>query len=130
VIDALRVVVIDCALAIAAALALVVVLRFGRAVLDALPMIALTLFIRRRSFVAAAHENWKSGLLGGALSLGAYWIVIWAMTVAPIPIVAALRETSILIALLIGTFWLGEKVTPVRVASILLVVAGLALMRL
>ena len=52
------------------------------------------------------------------------------MTVAPIPIVAALRETSILFALLIGMAWLGERVTPVRGTSILLVVAGLALMRL
>jgi drug/metabolite transporter (DMT)-like permease len=98
--------------------------------LDALPMLAMTLLIRRQSFVAAARENWAAGLLGGALSLAAYWIVIWAMTVAPIPIVAALRETSILFALLIGTFWLGEKVTRVRLASILLVVAGLLLMRL
>jgi drug/metabolite transporter (DMT)-like permease len=99
-------------------------------VLDALPMVLMTLAVRGRSVVAAARDNWKPGVLGGALSLVAYWIVIWAMTIAPIPIVAALRETSILFALLIGTFWLGEKVTPVRIASILLVVAGLMLMRL
>lgn len=98
--------------------------------LDSLPMLAMILMVRRRSFVAAARENWKAGALGGALSLVAYWIVIWAMTVAPIPIVAALRETSILFALLIGMAWLGERVTPIRGASILLVVAGLALMRL
>jgi drug/metabolite transporter (DMT)-like permease len=99
-------------------------------VLDALPMIALTLLIRRRSFAAAARANWKAGFLGGALSLVAYWIAIWAMTIASIPIVAALRETSILFALLIGTFWLGERVTSVRIVSILLVVAGLLVMRL
>jgi drug/metabolite transporter (DMT)-like permease len=98
--------------------------------LDALPLLAMTLLIRRRSFIDAIRENWVAGFLGGALSLAAYWIVIWAMTVAPIPIVAALRETSILFALLIGTFWLGERVTRVRLASILLVVAGLLLMRL
>jgi drug/metabolite transporter (DMT)-like permease len=69
-------------------------------------------------------------VLGGALSLVAYWIAIWAMTVAPIPVVAALRETSILFALLIGMLWIGETVTKVRIASIVLVVAGLALMRL
>ena len=56
--------------------------------------------------------------------------MIWAFTVAPIPIVAALRETSILFALLIGMIWLGEKVTPIRGASILLVLCGLAVMRL
>lgn len=98
--------------------------------LDMLPTLAVVLLIRRRAFFAAIGENWLSGLAGGALSLVAYWIVIWAFTVAPIPIVAALRETSILFALLIGMLWLGEKVTPIRGASILLVLCGLAVMRL
>ncbi len=99
-------------------------------VIDALPMLIGVLVIRRRSFLAAARANWRQGLIGGGLSLIAYWIVIWAFTVAPIPIVAALRETSILFALTIGVLWLGERVTKVRAISIVLVVAGLALMRL
>jgi drug/metabolite transporter (DMT)-like permease len=99
-------------------------------VLDMIPTLALVLLIRRRAFFAALGENWRAGLLGGALSLAAYWIVIWAFTVAPIPIVAALRETSILFALLIGMLWLGERVTRVRAASIVLVLVGLAWMRL
>lgn len=99
-------------------------------VLDILPTLAVVLLVRRRAFFAALDANWKAGLLGGALSLAAYWIVIWAFTVAPIPIVAALRETSILFALLIGMIWLGEKVTRVRGVSIALVLLGLALMRL
>jgi drug/metabolite transporter (DMT)-like permease len=98
--------------------------------LDMLPTVAMILVIRRRAFFAAVEENWRAGILGGVLSLVAYWIVIWAFTVAPIPIVAALRETSILFALLIGMLWLGEKVTRVRAASIVLVLCGLALMRL
>jgi drug/metabolite transporter (DMT)-like permease len=98
--------------------------------LDMLPTLALVLIVRRRAFFAAVEENWRAGLLGGVLSLVAYWIVIWAFTVAPIPIVAALRETSILFALLIGMLWLGEKVTRVRAVSIVLVLLGLALMRL
>ena len=99
-------------------------------VLDAPPMIAAALIFKRRAFFEAIGANWKAGLLGGALSLAAYWIVIWAFTIAPIPIVAALRETSILFALFIGMVWLGEKVTLVRALSILMVLAGLALMRL
>jgi drug/metabolite transporter (DMT)-like permease len=98
--------------------------------LDMLPTVAMILVIRRRAFFAAVEENWRAGILGGVLSLVAYWIVIWAFTVAPIPIVAALRETSILFARLIGMLWLGEKVTRVRAASIVLVLCGLALMRL
>ena len=99
-------------------------------VLDALPMVAFVAFLRGRTLLKAARENWKAGVLGGALSLVAYWIVIWAFTVAPIPIVAALRETSILFAVLIGMIVLREKLTAVRIASIVLVLCGLALMRL
>jgi drug/metabolite transporter (DMT)-like permease len=99
-------------------------------VLDMLPMLALVLIVKRQAFAAALRSSWRSGLAAGALSLVAYWIAIWAMTVAPIPLVAALRETSILFALFIGMLWLGERVTPIRAASIALVLAGLALMRL
>ena len=98
--------------------------------LDALPMLAIVAYLRGRDLLKAARENWTAGLLGGALSLAAYWIVIWAFTVAPIPIVAALRETSILFAALIGMLLLGEKLTPVRIASIFMVLCGLTLMRL
>lgn len=98
--------------------------------LDMIPTLAMVLLVKRRAFFVAVEDNWRAGLLGGVLSLVAYWIVIWAFTVAPIPIVAALRETSILFALLIGMLWLGEKVTRVRAVSIVLVLAGLALMRL
>ena len=99
-------------------------------VLDALPMVAFVAFLRGRTLLKAARDNWMAGVLGGALSLAAYWIVIWAFTVAPIPIVAALRETSILFAALIGMIVLREKLTAVRIASIVLVLCGLALMRL
>lgn len=99
-------------------------------VLDTIPTVAAVLLVKRRAFFEAIATNWQAALAGGALSLAAYWIVIWAFTVAPIPIVAALRETSILFALVIGVIWLGERVTRVRVISIVLVVAGLAVMRL
>ena len=70
------------------------------------------------------------GLVGGALQLGSYWIAIWAMTVAPIAIVAALRETSVLFGALIAVVVLKEPLRPVRVAAALVIVAGLALIRL
>ena len=47
-----------------------------------------------RSSTRSARTGFR-GCSAAALSLIAYWIVIWAFTVAPIPIVAALRETSI-----------------------------------
>lgn len=73
---------------------------------------------------------WKGGLAGGALSLGAYWITIWAMTQAPIASVAALRETSVLFALAIATIVLKEKLTPWRLTAGLIITGGTVLLRL
>ena len=67
---------------------------------------------------------------GGALSMISYWIAIWAMTVAPIALVAAVRETSVLFAAAIGFFLLKEPVVPMRLVAGLLVMAGLAMIRL
>lgn len=55
---------------------------------------------------------WKTGGVGGAMSLGSYWIAVWAFTKAPIAAVAALRESSILFAILIARFVLKEKFGP------------------
>jgi drug/metabolite transporter (DMT)-like permease len=75
-------------------------------------------------------ENWGSMLGGGALSAAGYGIVIWAMTVAPIALVAALRETGVLFAALIGVVLLGEPVRLLRVVAAVLAVVGAVLIRL
>jgi drug/metabolite transporter (DMT)-like permease len=64
------------------------------------------------------------------MSLAAYWIAIWAMTVAPIALVAAVRETSVLFGGLIAVLVLKEPPTLVRAASAVLILAGLVVMRL
>ena len=69
-------------------------------------------------------------LIGGAASLGAYAIVLWAMTRAPIAAVAALRETSVLFAALIGAIWLKEGFGWPRLAGAASVVAGVAALKL
>jgi drug/metabolite transporter (DMT)-like permease len=74
--------------------------------------------------------NWQLAMAGAALSTAAYAIAIWAMTVAPIALVAALRETSVLFAALLGTVLLREPLLPARIAAALLVVAGVVLLRL
>jgi drug/metabolite transporter (DMT)-like permease len=76
------------------------------------------------------RRNWGTGLAGGALQVGSYTIAIWAMTVAPIAIVAALRETSVLFGALIAVIVLREPLRPVRIAAAILIVFGLALIRL
>jgi drug/metabolite transporter (DMT)-like permease len=70
------------------------------------------------------------GLAGGALQLGSYAVAIWAMTVAPIALVAALRETSVLFGAVIAVVLLNEPLRVSRIAAALLIVSGLALIRL
>ena len=70
------------------------------------------------------------GLAGGALQLGSYAVAIWAMTVAPIALVAALRETSVLFGAVIAVVLLKEPLRASRIGAALLIVIGLALIRL
>jgi drug/metabolite transporter (DMT)-like permease len=99
-------------------------------ILDGSCMAAFALWRRGQSILTEARIYWKTGLFGGALSVTSYWIVIWAMTVAPIAIVAALRETSVLFAAVISVIILKEQLRPARVIAALMIVFGLALIRL
>jgi len=77
---------------------------------------------------------WQGGhrlfWLGGGASFIAYAIVTWAFTQAPIALVTALRETSIIFALLIGVFFLKERLDLMKVLSTMTVLVGAALLRL
>ncbi len=99
-------------------------------VLDAIMMIGYSLLRFPAAFLAGMRTDWKLVLVGGGLSAAAYWTAIWAMTVAPIALVAALRETSVLIAAIIGVVFLREPVVPARIFAAMLVVAGMMLIRL
>jgi drug/metabolite transporter (DMT)-like permease len=99
-------------------------------VLDGLAM-GLLAFARRGGGLAVAMlRYWKEGLVGGTLSLVAYGIAIWAMTVAPIAVVAGLRETSVLFGAAIAVVVLREPLRASRIAAAVMIVAGLALLRL
>jgi drug/metabolite transporter (DMT)-like permease len=76
------------------------------------------------------RDAWRRGLLAGAGSLAAYGIVLWAMTQAPVAAVAALRETSVLFAAVMGALWLGEGFGIARVVGAASVVAGIAALKL
>lgn len=97
--------------------------------LDGLVMLAWGLASRGPAAVLALAPAWRSGAAAGAMSLGSYWIAIWAFTKAPLAMVAALRETSVLFALLIAFFLLREAVAPRRWAAAGLILAGIVLMR-
>jgi len=62
--------------------------------------------------------------IGGSLSYVAYVITVWAFTKAPIPMVSALRESSIIFAIFIGYFYLKEKISLYKIISILLIFVG------
>ena len=98
--------------------------------IDAWPTILIVVWIRRGRFTTAPRGDIVQSMAGGLLSMLAYGIVVWAMVQAPVAIVAALRESSILFAALIGVFVLKEKPGPVRIAAIILLVAAVALLRL
>ncbi|MEE4361187.1 MAG: EamA family transporter [Pseudomonadales bacterium] len=96
--------------------------------LDALPMIAIALALRRGRVVAAIAAHWRPGLAGGAMSVLAYWLVIWSMTEAPMAPVSALRETSVLFAALLSVLVLRERFGALRLVATLCVVTGVALL--
>jgi drug/metabolite transporter (DMT)-like permease len=98
--------------------------------LDGLAMGLVCVAVRGRAAVAGLVPAWRTGLGTGALSLGAYWIVIWAMTQAPIAAVAALRESSILFALVLSTVMLKERLTAWRITAAVLILAGVAGLRI
>lgn len=79
---------------------------------------------------AYARMRWPLALLGTVASLGSYGIALWAMTRAPVAVVAALRETSVLFAAGISALWLREGFGWRRAAGTLVVVGGVMMLRL
>jgi len=93
-------------------------------------MLIYALARRGPSLWPLMRPHWISGTGGGALQLLSYGIVIWAMTLAPIALVAALRETSVLFGAAIAVMFLKEPVRPARLVAALLILFGLLLLRL
>ncbi|MEM7523748.1 MAG: DMT family transporter [Pseudomonadota bacterium] len=91
---------------------------------------ALYLAVRApASLRALPREGLRVFLVGGTASFIAYGLVIWAFTQAPIALVTALRETSIVFALLIGVFVLKERLSLLKVASTMTTLLGAVLLR-
>jgi drug/metabolite transporter (DMT)-like permease len=98
--------------------------------LDALPFTLLILFWKKDQLIVYARRFWLRGLAGGALSAAAYGIVLWAMTRAPVAAVAALRETSVIFAALIGAWLLKEGHLARRIAGAATVAAGVIALKI
>ncbi len=91
---------------------------------------AWALLRHRAAFTSYIRRNWSLGLGGGIGTVVSYGLALWAMTTAPVAIVAALRETSILFGTVISGLVLHEKVSRVRIAGACLIVAGAIALRL
>lgn len=74
--------------------------------------------------------NWRRMAVGAVCTTGAYAIALWAMTRAPVALVASLREASVIFVALIGAFFLHERFTAQRAFATLCVLAGLVALRL
>lgn len=85
--------------------------------------------VNRPALRQVAYAGRRTFLLGGSASFVAYALVTWAFTQAPIALVTALRETSIVFALLIGVFFLGERLDLAKLVSTFLTLIGAALLR-
>lgn len=98
--------------------------------LDAVFFLPSCLMLRGRSVLRANRHAWLMGSLAAIASYGAYAIAVWAMTVAPIALVAALRETSILFAVFIGWFFFSDRMDTQKGIAAALIVAGVIVTRL
>ena len=96
---------------------------------EGLPLLVYVLWRRGRVVLAEMRPFVWRGLAGGGLSLGAYWIAIWAMTRAPIPLVAAARESSVLFAAAIAYFFLKERLLWPRLLACVMIVLALVILR-
>jgi drug/metabolite transporter (DMT)-like permease len=92
---------------------------------------ALLVFMRRKGQVwPYVRHRWPLALGGAVASVGSYGIALWAMTLAPVAMVAALRETSVLFAAILGACLLKEPWTRRRLLGTVVIVGGVMLLRL
>ncbi|MET9219850.1 MULTISPECIES: DMT family transporter [unclassified Streptomyces] len=89
---------------------------------------AVAFSARRRELAAQLRPVALRGLLGGALSITAYGLVLWAQTRAPLAPVAALRESSIIAGAAIGALFFKEHFGRPRMVAAVVVVTGIGLM--
>jgi drug/metabolite transporter (DMT)-like permease len=96
--------------------------------LDAFPITLAALYFRGRAAPAALRAEWKRGVAGGLFNLGAYGLVIWALSLGAMAPVAALRETGVIFAAVIGTVFLSESFGLRRVVAACIIASGIVLL--
>ncbi len=97
--------------------------------LTGVPMTAWALARRGPAFRAYARRNWRLGLAGGFGTIASYGLALWAMTQAPVALVAALRETAILFGAVISGVVLKERLTASRLVAAGFIALGAMVLR-
>ncbi|MEU7073753.1 DMT family transporter [Streptomyces narbonensis] len=97
-------------------------------ILQGLVIPAYALWRRRAALLPQLRPHAARGLLGAALSVSAYALVLWAQTKAPLAPIAALRESSIIVGAAIGALFFKERFGAPRIAAAGLMVLGIGLM--
>lgn len=92
--------------------------------IEGVPITGFILIRRRGHVLESLAPIWRTGVIGGLLAICAYGIVIWAMSTSYMTFVSALRETSVVLAALIGTFVLKESFGKRRLTGVCVVVCG------
>jgi drug/metabolite transporter (DMT)-like permease len=98
--------------------------------LEWIPITVFAVLTRGSTALPYVGRIWKPAALLGVANLAAYWAVIWAMTIAPIALVAALRETSIVFALIFGVVFLKEGLSLTRLASTMAILVGMVMLKI
>ncbi|WP_069301536.1 EamA family transporter [Neptunicoccus sediminis] len=88
------------------------------------------LALRGRAVLPRSGRVWALGMVAGLASVVAYWIAVWAMTVAPIAVVTALREVSVLFAVLIGIFFFKDRADAGKLLAAVVIVLGVIAIRI
>jgi len=97
--------------------------------LEGVPFAFLLWRAQRGHFVDSLRATWRRGLFGGFCNVFGYGLVLWATTQAPVGAVAALRETSVIFAAVLGAVVLREPFGRMRIVGACLVALGVALVR-
>ena len=93
-------------------------------------LLSWSMVYRRQEASRYLRQHWKKGAIGGLSTMGSYGLALWAMTQAPLAVVAALRETSILFGAVIALVLLKEKLIALRIVAACGIAAGAILLRL
>ena len=93
-------------------------------------LVIWTMVTHRRKFIPYARANWQYGLIGGIGTATSYGLALWAMTMAPVAVVSALRETSILFGVLLSATVLRERVDRRRIIAVCIIATGAIALRL